>query len=172
MKAGESIVISSTNRAALLRRLAVLFVVAGLCACGCARKKEAAATGKQAPAHDLTGEWQSEIQGADRVITKSLFRIEQKADSVSLELTSTKSPAGEELVPRSMRLDGSGAWTDGALRLALTSWVSGKDTCFFLVNGEMDAAGNLLLHFPGDLCGDKSLPYTRTLARIDTTTAQ
>jgi hypothetical protein len=29
----------------------------------------------------------------------------------------------------------------------------------------MDKEGRLLLHFPGDLCGEKSLPFTRSLHR-------
>ena len=156
----------------ILQRLFPLFVVIALCACGCAQKKQEAAPVKRGPSYDLTGEWQSNIQSADRVITRSIYRIEQKADSVSLELVSTKSPTGDELVPHGMWLGGSGAWSAGAVRFALSSWVNGKDTCSFAVRGRVDSLGNLLLHFPGDICGEKSLPYTRTLSRIDSTAAR
>jgi hypothetical protein len=158
---------SASTRNRILPRLLAALLVISLGAYACAQKKQESAPAKQASSYDLTGEWRSDIQSADRVITKSVYRIEQKADSVSLRLVSTKSPTGDELVPQGMRLDGSGAWSAGAVRFAVTSWVSGKDTCTFLVKGEMDPAGKFLLHFPGDICGDKSLPYTRELIKAD-----
>lgn len=154
----------------LLRFFPTLLIIS-LSAYACAQKKQEAPPAKQAPSYNLTGEWHSDIQSADRLITKSIYRIEQKADSVSLKLVSTKSPTGDELVPQGMWLNGSGVWSSNAVRFAITAWVSGKDTCSFLVKGEMDNEGKLLLHFPGDICGDKSLPYTRVLSRVDSAAA-
>ena len=162
----------ATTRNRFLPRLLPALLIVSLGTYACAQKKQESAPAKQAPSYNLSGEWRSDIQSADRIITKSVYRIEQEADSVSLQLVSTKSPTGDELVPQGMRLDGSGAWSDGAVRLSITSWVSGKDTCTFLVKGEMDAAGKLLLHFPGDICGDKSLPYSRELSRADSSAAR
>ena len=120
---------------------------------------------KPSPSYDLAGEWHSDIQSADRQIAKSIYAIEQKGDSVALELISTKSPAGDELVPAGMRFEAKGAWRDNTLRFDALSWISGRDTCAFQVRGDMDKEGRLLLHFPADLCGEKSLSFTRTLHR-------
>ena len=120
---------------------------------------------KPSPSYDLAGEWHSDIQSADRQIAKSIYTIEQKGDSVALELISTKSPAGDELVPAGMRFEAKGAWRDNTLRFDALSWISGRDTCAFQVRGDMDKEGRLLLHFPADLCGEKSLSFTRTLHR-------
>ena len=130
----------------------------------CGEKKQQAPE-KKAPSHDLAGEWRSDIESAGRIVTASDYRIEQRGDTIVLELVSTKSPSGEELVPTSMWFEAKGTWQDNALRLAALSWISGRDTCTFQVRGDMDKEGRLLLHFPADLCGGKSLPYTRTLHR-------
>jgi hypothetical protein len=140
-----------------------LILAAALClSCG---KKEQPAPQKQPPSYDLTGEWRSEIESGERIIAASVYRITQKRDSVALELVSTKSPSGEELVPDGMWLKARGAWQKNALRLEALSWINGRDTCMFHVRGDMDTEGRLLLHFPADICGEKSLPYTRKLCR-------
>jgi hypothetical protein len=147
-----------------------LILVAALSLClSCSGKKEPAPQTKPAPP-DLAGEWRSDIESADRIITTSLYRIAQKEDTVELELVSTKSPAGAELVPAAMWLKAKGARQDDALRFAAVSWIAGKDTCRFQMRGDMDQGGKLLLHFPGDLCGEKSLPYTRVLYRPEAKT--
>ena len=120
---------------------------------------------KPSPSFDLSGEWHSDIGSADRHISKSIYTIEQRGDTVELELVSTQSPSGDELVPSGMRFEATGAWRENALRLEALSWVSGRDTCVFQVRGDMDKEGRLLLHFPADLCGEKSLPFTRSLHR-------
>jgi hypothetical protein len=130
----------------------------------CGEKKQSAPQ-RPSPSYDLAGEWHSDIASADRQISKSIYTIEQKGDSVELVLASTKSPAGDELVPEGMRFEAKGAWRESALRLEAFSWISGRDTCTFQVRGDMDKEGRLLLHFPADLCGEKSLPFTRSLYR-------
>ena len=141
-----------------------------LCLClylSCGEKKQSAPQ-KTSPSYDLAGEWHSDIQSADRQIAKSIYTIEQKGDTVAIELISTKSPAGDELVPHGMRFEAKGAWRDNALRFEALSWISGRDSCTFQVRGDMDKEGRLLLHFPADLCGEKSLPFTRALYRPET----
>ena len=141
---------------------ALIFSVVSCPSCG---EKRQPAPAKKAPAYDLAGEWRSDIESADRLITASAYRIVQMGDTVALELVSTKSPAGDELVPGGMRFEARGTWQNDALRLAALSWISGRDTCTFQVRGDMDKEGRLLLHFPADLCGAKSLPFTRALHR-------
>ena len=68
-------------------------------------------------------------------------------------------------MPDGMRFEAKGAWRDNALRFEALSWISGRDTCTFQVRGDMDKEGRLFLHFPADLCGEKSLPFTRVLYR-------
>jgi hypothetical protein len=154
-----------TTKAALPYRFSlVLISVIALCASCGGRKKEPQPV-NQTASYDVAGQWQSDIEGADRVITKSVYDIAQKADSVSVRLVSTISPRGDELVPVRMWFEAKGAWQNGALRLLASSWVSGKDTCAFQLKGEIDNEGRLLLRFPGDLCGEKSLSFTRTLYR-------
>jgi len=143
---------------------ALLFSVASCPSCA---EKKQPAPAKKAPIYDLAGEWRSNIESAGRIITASAYRIEQKGDTVELELVSTKSPSGEEMVPAGMRFEARGTWQNDALRLAALSWISGRDTCTFQVRGDMDKGGRLLLHFPADLCGAKSLPYTRALYRSE-----
>jgi hypothetical protein len=128
-------------------------------------EKQQSAPQKASPSHDLAGEWHSDIASADRQISKSIYTIGQKGDSVEIELVSTKSPSGDELVPHGMRFEAKGAWRDNALRFEALSWISGRDSCTFQVRGDMDKEGRLLLHFPADLCGEKSLPFTRSLYR-------
>jgi hypothetical protein len=141
-------------------------MLALLPATSCIRKKETSPPpSKAAAAHDLTGEWQSDIQSTDRLITRSVYRIEQRGDSVLLELASTKSPQGDELVPQGMWIRGAGVWRNNAVHFDMSMWVNGRDTCLFQLRGDVDTEGRLLLHFPADLCGEKSLPYTRTLYR-------
>jgi hypothetical protein len=130
----------------------------------CGEKKAQAPEKTQAPL-DLAGEWRSDIESADRIITTSLYRIAQKGDTIELELVSTKSPAGAELVPAAMSLKAKGTRQNDALRFAAILWIAGRDTCTFQMRGDMDKTGRLLLHFPGDLGGEKSLPYTRVLYR-------
>jgi len=120
---------------------------------------------KPAPSRDLSGEWHSDIESADRHLSKSIYAIEQRGDTVKLELTSTKSPTGTELVPEGMRFEARGVWKQKVLRLDALSWISGRDSCTFQLRGDMDEEGRLLLHFPPDLCGVKSLAYTRSLYR-------
>jgi hypothetical protein len=146
----------------------LMLLMAALVPClACESQKKQAEPQRQKPTYALAGEWQSDIESGDRVITKSIYEIGQTSDAVSLRLVSNKSPQGDELVPGSMWMEAQGAWQNDALRLAVTSWISGRDTCRFLVKGEMDAEGKLLIHFPGDLCGEKSLPYTRKLYRTE-----
>lgn len=130
----------------------------------CGEKKQSAPQ-RPSPSYDLVGEWHSDIESADRNISKSIYTIEQKGDTVALELISTKSPSGGELVPEGMRFEAKGAWRENALRLEALSWISGRDSCTFQVRGDMDKEGRLLLHFPADLCGEKNLPFTRALYR-------
>ena len=130
----------------------------------CGEKRESAPP-KPVPSSDLSGEWHSDIESADRHISKSIYTIEQRGDTVKLVLVSTKSPSGEELVPAGMWFEAKGAWRENALRLDALSWIGGRDTCAFQVRGDMDEEGRLLLHFPADICGVKSLPYTRALYR-------
>lgn len=130
----------------------------------CGEKKQSAPQ-KPSPSYDLVGEWHSDIESTDRQISKSIYTIEQNGDTVALELISTKSPLGDELVPTGMRFEAKGAWSENALRLDALSWISGRDTCTFQMRGDMDKEGRLLLHFPADLCGEKSLSFTRTLYR-------
>lgn len=152
---------------ALPRALALVPALAlalGVLPC-CDKEQPAAQKGAAAP-RDLAGEWHSDIQGPDRLISKSIYRIEQRGDTVAIRLVSTKSPAETELVPDGMWMLAAGTWQSNALRLDVTSWISGKDTCTFQMRGDMDKAGEcLLLHFPGDVCGETSLPYTRKLCR-------
>ena len=154
---------SSARR--VLPQLLLAALVCGLALLAACSGRKTAPPPPKSQRPDLTGEWQSDIQSTDRLISTSVYRLAQRADSVSLELVSMKSPQGDELVPLGMWVRGAGVWTDGAVRLAITKWVNGRDTCSFHVKGEMDASGRLLLHFPADLCGEKSLPYTRTLFR-------
>jgi hypothetical protein len=135
----------------------------------CELKKKQAEPEKQKPAYALAGEWQSDIESADRIITQSVYEIAERADSIILKLISTKSPQGENLVPGSMWFEARGTWQNDALRLTVSSWISGRDTCSFALKAEMDKEGRLLLYFPGDLCGEKSLPFTRTLYRAEQT---
>jgi hypothetical protein len=145
--------------------LSLLLVLALILCPSCGGKKNRPAADPGARAASLAGEWRSEIESAGRIVTGSAYRIEERKDTVSVELVSTKSPAGDELVPDRMWFRARGTWERGALRLAATSWVSGRDTCSFTLRGDLDTEGRLLLHFPADLCGAKSLPYTRILQR-------
>ncbi len=119
---------------------------------------------------DLAGEWHSGIESADRTISKSIYTIEQRGDTVAIELVSTKSPSGGELVPEGMRFEAAGVWRENAIRFDALYWISGRDSCTFQMRGDMDTEGRLLLHFPADLCGVKSLPYTRALYRPEAAT--
>lgn len=114
---------------------------------------------------DLAGQWRSDIESADRAISQSAYAIEQRGDTVAIELVSTKSPSGGELVPEGMRFEATGVWRGNAIRFEALYWISGRDSCTFQMRGDMDKEGRLLLHFPADLCGVKSLPYTRALYR-------
>jgi hypothetical protein len=153
---------------AILHGLVVPALILSMLSCpSCSEKKQPTAA-KKAPVYDLAGEWRSDIESAGRIITASAYTIEQKGDTVVLELVSTKSPAGEELVPAGMWFEAKGTWQNDALRLAALSWISGRDTCTFQMRGDMDKEGRLLLHFPADLCGEKSLPFTRALRRPET----
>lgn len=146
-------------------KLLPLIFVAALSLCiSCGEKKQPAPEKKPTPL-DLAGEWRSDIESADRIITTSLYRIAQRGDTIDLELVSTKSPAGAELVPEGMWFKAKGARQDDALRFAAVLWIAGRDTCTFPMRGDMDIRGRLFLHFPGDLGGEKSLPYTRVLYR-------
>jgi hypothetical protein len=163
--------LSKSNRSiTALPHLLLWLLILTLALCpSCEVKKKQAEPQKQTVSYDLVGEWHSDIESGDRIITKSVYQIEQKADTVMLKLVSTKSPQGDELVPGSMWFEAKGAWQDDALRFTVSSWISGRDTCTFPVKGEMDKEGSFLLHFPGDLCGEKSLPYTRKLYRAEQT---
>jgi len=149
----------------ILPRVLPFLLILTLSLCYSCGEKERPAPPKQAPTYDLSGEWRSDIEAAGRIITASLYRIDQRGDTVALELISTKSPSGAELVPEGMWFMAKGAWQNSALRLEALSWTSGRDTCAFQMRGDMDKEGRLLLHFPGDLCGEKSLPFTRALHR-------
>jgi hypothetical protein len=156
-----------SSRSISLKLLLCLLILGLGLYLSCGEKKQSAPQ-KPSPSYDLAGDWHSDIEGADRHISKSIYTIEQKGDTVALELISTKSPAGDELVPHGMRFEAKGAWRDNALRFEALSWISGRDSCTFQVRGDMDKEGRLLLHFPGDLCGEKSLPFTRSLYRPET----
>jgi hypothetical protein len=150
-------------------RLVTCLIILGLVLiASCGGGKKESAPQKPSRSYDLAGEWHSDIQSADRPLSKSIYAIEQKRDSVILTLLSTKAPGGDELVPDAMRFEAVGVWRENTLRLTALSWISGRDSCSFQVRGEMDKEGRLLLHFPADLCGKKSLPYTRSLYRPDT----
>jgi len=153
-----------SSRSIILKLLPLLLILTLSLCLSCGEKKQPAPA-KKAPIYDLAGEWRSDIQSAGRIITASAYRIEQKGDTVALELVSTKSPSGDELVPAGMRFEARGTWQNAALRLAALSWISGRDTCTFQMRGDMDKEGRLLLHFPADLCGEKSLPFMRALYR-------
>ncbi len=155
-------------RSTVLKILPLLLILTLSLCLSCAEKKQPAPV-KKAPSFDLAGEWRSDIESAGRIITASVYRIEEKDDTVALELVSTKSPSGDELVPSGMRFEAKGTWQNSALRLAALSWISGRDACTFQVRGDIDKEGRLLLHFPADLCGAKSLPYTRALRRSEPT---
>jgi len=153
-----------SSKSLSLKLLPCLLVLGLSLHLSCGDKKQSAPQ-KPSPKNDLAGEWHSDIQSADRQISKSIYAIEQKGDTFALELISTKSPAGDELVPAHMRFEAKGVWRDNALRFDALSWISGRDTCTFQVRGDMDEEGRLFLHFPADLCGEKSLPFTRALHR-------
>jgi hypothetical protein len=148
-----------------LSKLFPLVLVTSISLClSCSAKKEPAPQATPSKP-DLAGEWRSDIESADRIVTTAMYRIAQSSDTIELELVSTKSPTGAELVPTLMWFRAKGAWQSGALRFAAVSWIAGRDTCTFQLRGDMDKEGRLLLHFPGDLCGEKSLPYMRRLHR-------
>jgi hypothetical protein len=153
-----------SSRSLSLKLLSCLIVLGLGLYLSCGEKKQSASQ-KPSQSYDLAGEWHSDIESADRPISKSIYTIEQRGDSVALELISTKSPAGDELVPAGMRFEAKGVWRENALRLEALSWISGRDTCTYQVRGDMDKESRLLLHFPADLCGEKSLPFTRALYR-------
>ena len=153
-----------SSKSLSLKLLSCLIVLGLGLYLSCGEKKQSASQ-KPSPSYDLAGQWHSDIASADRPISKSIYTIEQQGDTVALELISTKSPAGDELVPAGMRFEAKGAWRDSTLRLEALSWISGRDTCTFLLRGDMDREGRLLLHFPADLCGEKSLSFTRALYR-------
>jgi hypothetical protein len=153
-----------SNLTYLPRPVSCLIVLGLVLNASCGGKKESAPP-KPSRSYDLAGEWHSDIQSADRPLSKSIYAIEQRRDSVTLILVSMKSPAGDELVPEAMRFEARGALRENTLRLTALSWISGRDSCTFQVRGEMDTEGRLLLHFPADLCGEKNLPYTRSLYR-------
>ncbi len=146
-------------------KLLLCLLVIGLCLNPSCGEKKTGAPQKPSSTHDLAGEWHSDIESTDRQISKSIYTIEQNGDTVALELVSTKSPAGVELVPGGMRFEAKGTWRDKALRFDALSWISGRDTCVFQVRGDVNEEGRLFLHFPADLCGEKSLPFTRVLHR-------
>ena len=150
---------------AVLHELVTAALILGMAILPSCGGKKQQAPEKKAPSHDFTGEWRSEIESSGRVVTASDYRIEQKGDTIVLTLISTKSPSGEELVPAGMWFEAKGAWQNNAFRMTARSWASGRDTCSFQLRGDMDKEGRLLLHYPADLCGGKSLPYTRTLFR-------
>jgi hypothetical protein len=159
--------IHASSGSIIQKILSLLLAIAVALSISCSGKKQPAPQQK-AQSHDLAGEWRSDIQSGDRIIAAAKYWIAESADSVELQLLSTKSPAGQELVPDGMWLKAKGVWERNALRLSALSWVSGRDTCEFQLQGNMDREGRLLLHFPGDLCGEKSLPYTRKLYRPGT----
>jgi hypothetical protein len=151
-----------------LPKLLPTILVLGLCLLPSCGGKQENAPPKPSRNLDLAGEWHSDIESADRAISKSIYAIAQRGDTVALTLVSTKSPAGDELVPEGMRFEATGVWRGNALRFESLYWVSGRDSCTFQMRGDVDKEGRLLLHFPADLCGVKSLPYTRTLYRPST----
>jgi hypothetical protein len=159
------------SRSAGLKLLFCLVILGLGLHLSCGERKQGAPQ-KPSPSYDLVGEWHSDIESADRHISKSIYAIEQKGDTVELELVSTKSPSGDELVPAGMRFEAKGAWRENVLRLEALSWISGRDSCTFQVRGDMDKEGRLLLHFPADLCGEKSLPFTRSLYRPEAAVPQ
>ena len=147
-------------RAASLAACAALFALSS-----CGGGKESAPPPKKGSVPSIAGDWRSDIEAADRTIGRSHYRIDQTGDSASIRLVSTVSPLGDELVPETMSFTARGLWRGDALRLHASYWVLGRDTCTFELMGKMDPEGRLLLHFPADICGEKSLPYTRRLHR-------
>ena len=158
--------ISSRSSARLAKVLLLPILLAALTV-SCCGGKEGAPASRKGSTPDLAGSWQSDLEAADRTIARSSYLIEQAKDSARIHLTSTLSPAGNELVPEAMTFEARGEWRGDALRLRATYWISGKDTCAFELMGKMDPEGRLLLFFPADICGDKSLPYTRKLHRAE-----
>jgi hypothetical protein len=156
--------LSGGSKAATLIPLLLILCLSLLQSCG---GKQESAPPKPSPNLDLAGQWHSDIESADRAISKSIYTIEQRGDTVAIELVSTKSPAGAELVPEGMRFEAAGVWRDKAIRFEALYRISGRDSCTFQLRGDMDREGRLLLHFPADLCGIKSLPYTRTLYKAE-----
>lgn len=151
------------------RFVAVLSLALALIALSCGGKKESAPPKGEARSVDLTGTWRSDIHSGERTLSSSVYRIEQSKDSIAVRLVSTKSPGGVELVSSGLVFEARGAWRDGTARLDALYWISGKDSCTFSLIGKMDPEGRFLLFFPGDICGERSLPYTRTLQRADST---
>ena len=147
-----------------LKLLSCLLIL-GLCLhISCGEKKQSVPQ-KPSPSYDLAGEWHSDIESANRHISKSIYTIGQGGIPSSSSLFPRKprrrrARAGRNVVRR-QRASGM----KSTLRIDALSWVSGRDTCAFQVRGEMDMEGRLFLHFPGDLCGEKNLPFTRTLYR-------
>ncbi len=154
--------LSGGSKAATLIPLIFILCLSPLPSCG---GKQEGAPPKPSRNIDLAGQWHSDIESADRTISKSVYTIEQRGDTVAIELVSTKSPAGAELVPEGMRFEATGVWRDKAIRFEALYWISGRDSCTFQLRGDLDREGRLLLHFPADICGVKSLPYTRALYR-------
>jgi hypothetical protein len=133
----------------------------------CGGKKEKTPPVKKAPAPDIAGEWRSDIESTDRQIARSHYRISEAKDSIFIRLVSMISPPSDELVPDNMIFEAAGAWEGDQLRLRASSWVNGKDTCRFALRGAIDPEGRLLLFYPADLCGEKNLPFTRMLSRVE-----
>lgn len=149
--------------------VAALSFALALMVLSCGGKKESAPPKSEARSVDLTGTWRSDIHSGERTLSSAVYRIDQRKDSLTVRLLSTKTPGGAELVSSSMIFEARGEWRDGTARLRALYWISGKDSCTFSLIGKMDPEGRFLLFFPGDICGERSLPYTRTLQRADST---
>lgn len=156
-------IISEKASRPLFRAFAVAALAAAMHSCGGGDKSAPPARTSSVP--NIAGTWRSEIGAADRTIGRSEYAVDQKGDSVSIRLVSTVSPLGDELVPETMAFAARGAWRRGVLRLSASYWVLGRDTCTFELTGNIDPEERLLLFFPADICGEKSLPYTRKLHR-------
>ena len=151
------------------RRIALAALIpalAAFCALSCGGGKDGAPPKKDSTP-SLAGNWQCDLEAVDRTIARTRYRIEQAGDSASIHLVSTLSPAGAELVPEAMTFVARGTWSRDALRLQAVSWVSGRDTCSFALTGKISPEGRLLLFFPADICGERSLPFTRTLYQVE-----
>ncbi|MDD4858121.1 MAG: hypothetical protein PHD74_08455, partial [Candidatus Krumholzibacteria bacterium] len=114
---------SNASSGSIIPKIFSLVLAAAIALCvSCSGKKQPASEEK-AKVRELAGEWRSDILSGDRVIAAAEYWIVESGDSLELQLLSTKSPNGHELVPAGMWLNAKGVWERNALRLSAMSWV-------------------------------------------------